>query len=603
MAAGIKDQDETKGDSKAANGKDAKGANKVVRLGHYVFGRTLGQGTFGKVKLAEHEMTGHQVAVKIINKDKLVAQNMDKKISREIKILKLLRHTHVIRLYEVVDTPTDIILVMEYVKGGELFQYIIDHWPLGEETVRRFFQQLICAVEHIHYFRVVHRDLKPENVLVDDNTNIRLADFGLSNIMSDGDFLRTSCGSPNYAAPEVVAGRLYAGPEVDVWGVGVILYAMLCGRLPFDDENLAVLFKKIQQGRYSVPLQVPRLAVDLLSRMLVVDQLKRITIPQIRQHEWFLTNLPAYLALSPEQQESDEEFDPELIAYVVRKTGIPEDICCKVLKFGVKSDISTAYYALLEGKLRASKKRQNKDDLIGRRLSSAASMTELDDHGPLMSPLPMPTEAPPAPPAPAAAAADPAAEAQRRTKGRVASQKETLQAARMIEALVVGNRSLEKITRQRYNQPCQPCWRPMLLHRLVASIHPALMKQPISSPLVSPQALPKFPKESSAILDVGPSHKNWRLGVFTQLKSTVAMAKIFAVLKRLRYRWKAINPFQLHCRKGHGTPDLVCVSMYRMCVGDVAFLIDLSLLSEEEPTLKALDAIHSLYIQLAKCGL
>jgi len=467
-------------------------------------------------------------------------------------------------------------------------------------------------VEHIHYFRVVHRDLKPENVLVDQDNNIKLADFGLSNMMSDGDFLRTSCGSPNYAAPEVVAGRLYAGPEVDVWGVGVILYAMLCGRLPFDDENLAVLFKKIQQGRYNVPLQLPRLAVDLLSRLLVVDQLKRITIPQIRQHEWFVKDLPAYLQQSPEQQESDEEFDPELIAYVIRKTEIPEDICCKVLKFGIKSDISAAYYTLLDAKVRSSAQKKRREG----QANQAATADGAKKVRPVPARLDMLQEksgkseeeltssrTPPE---------SPGALAKRKSKNSMSQQKETLQSARMVESLVVGNRSLEKYTRQRYNQPSTPQLKPLLFHQLMGA--PDLV--PSSSGPASPVEVagaasataPRMPSKvkgmDASTIDTGLAHRNWRLGVFTQIKSNAAMAKIYSVLKQLRLRWKVVNPFQLHCRRHDGTSDIVAVSMYRMCVGDLAFLVDLSILSEyNEEVLESLDLIHTLYLRLTQAGL
>lgn len=143
-----------------------------------------------------------------------------------------------------ITTPNDIIMVIEYA-GGELFEYIVTNGKMTEDSARRFFQQIICAVEYCHRHKIVHRDLKPENLLLDDFLNVKIADFGLSNIMTDGNFLKTSCGSPNYAAPEVISGKLYAGPEVDVWSCGVILYVLLCGRLPFDDDYIPTLFKKI----------------------------------------------------------------------------------------------------------------------------------------------------------------------------------------------------------------------------------------------------------------------------------------------------------------------------------------------------------------------
>ncbi len=149
--------------------------------------------------------------------------------------------------YEVISTPSDIIIVLEYA-GGELFNYIVANGRMDEPQARRFFQQLISGIEYSHHLKIVHRDLKPENVLLDDDLNVKIADFGLSNEIKDGDFLKTSCGSPNYAAPEVIRGGLYTGPEIDVWSCGVILYVMLCGRLPFEDDDVQTLFSKISRA-------------------------------------------------------------------------------------------------------------------------------------------------------------------------------------------------------------------------------------------------------------------------------------------------------------------------------------------------------------------
>ena len=158
----------------------------------------------------------------------------------------LCRDTPPTHRYEVISTPTDIIIVLEFA-GGELFNYIVQNGRMPEPRARKFFQQLISGIEYSHKLKIVHRDLKPENVLLDDDLNVKIADFGLSNEIKDGDFLKTSCGSPNYAAPEVIRGGLYTGPEIDVWSCGVILYVMLCGRLPFEDEDVQTLFTKISR--------------------------------------------------------------------------------------------------------------------------------------------------------------------------------------------------------------------------------------------------------------------------------------------------------------------------------------------------------------------
>ena len=199
-------------------------------------------------------------------------------------------------------------MVLEYA-GGELFDYIVQNGKMREDEARRFFQQIICAVEYCHRHKIVHRDLKPENLLLDENLNVKIADFGLSNIMTDGNFLKTSCGSPNYAAPEVINGKLYAGPEVDVWSCGVILYVLLVGRLPFDDEHIPSLFAKIAKGHYVVPPYVPSGAAALIKKMLAVNPVHRATIEDIRLDPWFCKNLPAYLQ-PPVEEFIDTGVDP-----------------------------------------------------------------------------------------------------------------------------------------------------------------------------------------------------------------------------------------------------------------------------------------------------
>ena len=165
--------------------------------------------------------------------------------------------------YEVISTPTDIIIVLEFA-GGELFEYIVANGRMTESVARRFFQQIMSGIEYSHKLKIVHRDLKPENVLLDNDLNVKIADFGLSSEIKDGDFLKTSCGSPNYAAPEVIRGGFYTGPEIDVWSCGVILYVMLCGRLPFEDEDVQTLFTKISRKFHAFPVD-PTFANDPLA--------------------------------------------------------------------------------------------------------------------------------------------------------------------------------------------------------------------------------------------------------------------------------------------------------------------------------------------------
>ncbi|TCD63348.1 ATP binding [Steccherinum ochraceum] len=268
------------------------------RLSEYTVVSEIAEGTFGKVKMAVHTVTGHRVAMKFISKHVIAQTKTKSRVQREVEYMRTLRHAHIIKLYEVISTSSDIIIVLEYA-GGELFNYIVANGKMPESRARRFFQQLISGIEYSHRLKIVHRDLKPENVLLDDDLNVKIADFGLSNKIADGDFLKTSCGSPNYAAPEVIRGGLYTGPEIDVWSCGVILYVMLCGRLPFEDDDVQTLFTKISQGVYHMPNYLSSDARNLITGMLAVDPVRRITIPEILKHPFFTTDLPRYLSPLP----------------------------------------------------------------------------------------------------------------------------------------------------------------------------------------------------------------------------------------------------------------------------------------------------------------
>eukprot|EP00601_Ochromonadales_sp_CCMP2298_P010920 CAMPEP_0173249996 /NCGR_PEP_ID=MMETSP1142-20121109/19344_1 /TAXON_ID=483371 /ORGANISM="non described non described, Strain CCMP2298" /LENGTH=662 /DNA_ID=CAMNT_0014182715 /DNA_START=241 /DNA_END=2229 /DNA_ORIENTATION=+ len=352
--------------------------NAPIVLAQYRLGKTLGIGAFGKVKLAHHIVTGLKVAVKILNKGKIKHLEMAEKVRREINILKMCTHPHIIRLYEVIDTPSDIFVIMEFVSGGELFDYIVSRGRLPPDEARHFFHQIVSGIEYCHHYRIVHRDLKPENLLLDADNNIKIADFGLSNVAHDGDFLRTSCGSPNYAAPEVISGNLYAGPEVDVWSCGVILYALLCGTLPFDDESIPNLFKKIKSGMYSLPSHLSQSARELILRMLVVDPIKRITIAEVRQHPWYQHKLPAYLMLPPEMIETSERYvDDEIVARVCQLPlpGLTPAVVKDAVETAdlhphdpIRHDLKVAYELLLDEKRH---KKRIEDVVVAHRDQSA----------------------------------------------------------------------------------------------------------------------------------------------------------------------------------------------------------------------------------------
>ncbi|KIJ36988.1 hypothetical protein M422DRAFT_61086 [Sphaerobolus stellatus SS14] len=268
------------------------------KLGEYQVIQDIAEGTFGKVKMARHIITGQTVAMKYLSKDAIASSGTKMRVLREVQYMRTLKHPHIVKLYEVISTPTHIIIVLEYV-GGELFDFIVQNGRMPESQARRLFQQLISGVDYSHRLKIVHRDLKPENVLLDEELNVKIADFGLSNVVTDGEFLQTSCGSPNYAAPEVIRGLRYTGPEIDVWSCGVILYVMLCGRLPFEDPEVHVLFHKITQGDFYEPTYLSIEARNLITRMLAVDPVKRITVPDIMRTTFFKTDLPRYLQPLP----------------------------------------------------------------------------------------------------------------------------------------------------------------------------------------------------------------------------------------------------------------------------------------------------------------
>lgn len=355
-------------------------ANPANRIGRYQVIKTLGEGSFGKVKLAQHINTGQRVALKIINRKTLAKSDMQGRIEREISYLRLLRHPHIIKLYDVIKSKDEIIMVIEYA-GNELFDYIVQRGKMPEDEGRRFFQQIIAAVEYCHRHKIVHRDLKPENLLLDEKLNVKIADFGLSNIMTDGNFLKTSCGSPNYAAPEVISGKLYAGPEVDVWSSGVILYVMLCGRLPFDDEFIPALFKKISNGVYTLPNYLSSGAKNLLTRMLVVNPLNRITIHEIMEDEWFKVNIEEYLL--PQETNSKHkkiEINDDVINALGQTMGYERDEILQALNRynnnpnpsnNMSNEILDAYILMKDNHALVKDIKKNKSDQMDGFLSSS----------------------------------------------------------------------------------------------------------------------------------------------------------------------------------------------------------------------------------------
>ncbi|XP_041669053.1 MAP/microtubule affinity-regulating kinase 3a isoform X14 [Cheilinus undulatus] len=279
-------------------------------VGNYRLLKTIGKGNFAKVKLARHILTGREVAIKIIDKTQLNPNSLQK-LFREVRIMKILNHPNIVKLFEVIETERTLYLVMEYASGGEVFDYLVAHGRMKEKEARAKFRQIVSAVQYCHQKHIVHRDLKAENLLLDADMNIKIADFGFSNEFTLGNKLDTFCGSPPYAAPELFQGKKYDGPEVDVWSLGVILYTLVSGSLPFDGQNLKELRERVLRGKYRIPFYMSTDCENLLKRFLVLNPAKRGTLEvredaenQIMKDRWINTGF--------EEDELKPYTEPEL---------------------------------------------------------------------------------------------------------------------------------------------------------------------------------------------------------------------------------------------------------------------------------------------------
>jgi len=263
---------------------------KGKKVGKYELGRVLGSGAFSTVKLGMDE-SGRQVAVKVIEKEQVIREKLEEQLKLEISIMRSLNHPNIVRLFDVLQTSNNIYIILELVTGGELFDRIVSARRFNEPTARRYFQQLVVALQFCHAQGIAHRDLKPENLLLSDTDTIKITDYGLATMHAPGNpnaLEYTLCGTPNYLAPEMLKDRGYIPVVADVWSVGVILYVMLSGSLPFDDPDLPTLFKKIERGQYKVHPGFTESARDLIGRMLTLDPSKRPTLLQVMQHPWFV---------------------------------------------------------------------------------------------------------------------------------------------------------------------------------------------------------------------------------------------------------------------------------------------------------------------------
>nr|XP_040036226.1 serine/threonine-protein kinase SIK3 homolog isoform X2 [Gasterosteus aculeatus aculeatus] len=330
-----------------------------ARVGHYEIERTIGKGNFAVVKLATHIITKAKVAIKIVDKTQLDQQNL-KKIFREVPIMKVLEHPPIIRLYEVMETERMIYLVTEYASGGEIFDHLVAHGRMAEKDARKKFKQIVAAVHFCHCRNIVHRDLKAENLLLDHNLNIKIADFGFSNLFARGQLLKTWCGSPPYAAPELFEGKEYDGPKVDIWSLGVVLYVLVCGALPFDGSTLQNLRARVLSGKFRIPFFMSTDCEYLIRHMLVLEPSRRLTLEQICKNKWMRLGDPDpdFDRLIAECEQVKTEREVELINEQVLKAmcemGLDRERTLQSLQTDAYDHYS-AIYSLLADRLKKHK--------------------------------------------------------------------------------------------------------------------------------------------------------------------------------------------------------------------------------------------------------
>ena len=319
------------------------------KVGNYILSEQIGIGTFSKVVIAIHILTGEKVAVKILDKSK-IKDNIDiERISREIEILKSISHPNISQLYESNSTIHNFYLIMEYIDGGDLCDYINQNICLNEHLACHFFRQLISVIEYLNEMGITHRDIKPENILLDSSKkNIKVIDFGLSNYCADQELLESACGSPCFASPEMLSGNPYNGITTDIWSSGIVLYSMLIGTLPFDDQELTSLYEQIKIGTFYIPSTLSLEAIDFLKKILRVEPEKRLNIQQIKEHPWFnLEKNKMYKGIDLTVETFP--YDENLIQYVIDKffeddNDINKETFIKMVQYHACNQYTATYY-------------------------------------------------------------------------------------------------------------------------------------------------------------------------------------------------------------------------------------------------------------------
>lgn len=318
MAAGAAGEEEPGG----------KGKRKYKRVGQYAIGRTIGEGTYGSVKFARDLETREGVAVKVLRRKQVERANRGGSVKREITIMKAVRHPCIVDLKGVLATKSRIYIVMELVTGGELFDLVAARGPLPEDECRQHFNRLIDGVEFCHRKGVCHRDLKPENLLLDQDGRVKISDFGLSSLTSrdlesgNDPHLTTTCGTPNYVAPEVLRHTAYDGRAADVWSCGIILYVLVAGWLPFDEPTLPELYSKISRADYAIPSNASTGMANLLSKILVPDPKRRASIGAIKADPWFRLH---YTPVKPHVDAIQRESVEDGINHIEEVSAVGED--------------------------------------------------------------------------------------------------------------------------------------------------------------------------------------------------------------------------------------------------------------------------------------
>lgn len=329
----------------------------ATRIGNYVLEKTLGEGAFAKVKAARHVVTGQRVAIKIIYKHKIKDDYVRENLQREGQLLRRLHHPHVIQLYEIIETDRVYCLVTECADGGELLDHIVAHHTLSEREVRKYIRQLTSAVDHLHKNKIVHRDLKAENLILDANLDLKIIDFGLSNSIDRADMLATQCGSPAYTAPECLGGKKY-GPEVDIWSIGINMFAMLTGRLPFSSQSVTALHAMILEQKCKIPAELSADCKDLLARLLTVKVSERITLAEIMAHPWINVDLEPLAPAPVQRRLSEADLDAAVVQQMVRLGMNQEQVQRSVVQ-NVMNDLHATYTLL---KMRSDRDRSGREE-------------------------------------------------------------------------------------------------------------------------------------------------------------------------------------------------------------------------------------------------